>query len=36
MITMDASLRDLRQRGIISQETYEVYSQEFTLMKILE
>ena len=36
MITMDASLRDLRQRGIISQEIYEVYSQEFTLMKILE
>ncbi|MBS3937460.1 MAG: type IV pilus twitching motility protein PilT [Peptococcaceae bacterium] len=36
MITMEASLRTLLQQNIISPAAYEVYSQEFSLMKILE
>lgn len=36
MVTMDASLKQLLQDKIIDQQTYEVYSTESKLMKILE
>ncbi|MBT9136531.1 MAG: Twitching mobility protein [Firmicutes bacterium] len=36
MVTMETSLRTLLEQKIITQATYEVYSQEYSLMKILE
>jgi len=36
MVTMDSSLKQLLQQKIIDQQTYDVYSTESKLMKILE
>ena len=36
MVTMEMSLKTLLQQGIISKDTYEVYSTESSLLKILD
>ncbi|MDP3058374.1 MAG: type IV pilus twitching motility protein PilT [bacterium] len=36
MITMESSLKNLLQKGLISQQTYALYSTEASIMKIIE